>query len=458
MLAPEAGGVKIHLVAAPIGYALSGFSMTFIRLIVPLTWAALLGTQWAAAQGRDLTAGRSRVIVSSDIGGTDPDDFQSMVHFLLYADMFDVEGIISSPYGPGRREHILQVIDLYARDYANLRTHSAQYPPPDALRAIARQGAIDGAGPAGFGLPTEGSQWIVRCARRADPRPLWVLVWGGIDDLAQALHDAPDILPKLRVYFIGGPNKMWSVSAYNYIEVNHPKLWMIEANETYRGWFTGGNQAGEWGNTSFVSVHVAGRGALGDYFATLLKGTVKMGDSPSVVYLLGDTPGDPSRPGWGGKFARVWDGRKTVFTRLTTEADQVEAFGVTEFALPLPAGMSGKHTAKVLFDGRISAATTNDGRVLRFQFSPRDAKVWPYRMQSDFSGLDGQAGKFTAAPPPASRTRRASTVHPNWWIDDPDPAAAEGVHHGAKHINRWRVDFLRDFAARIARCQAPAVP
>ena len=51
---------------------------------------------------------RPRVIVSTDIGGTDPDDFQSMVHFLLYADMFDVEGLISSPYGPGRREHIEQ--------------------------------------------------------------------------------------------------------------------------------------------------------------------------------------------------------------------------------------------------------------------------------------------------------------------------------------------------------------
>ena len=42
-------------------------------------------------------------IVSTDIGGTDPDDFQSMVHFLVYADMFDVEGLVSSPYGPGRR-------------------------------------------------------------------------------------------------------------------------------------------------------------------------------------------------------------------------------------------------------------------------------------------------------------------------------------------------------------------
>ena len=237
-------------------------------------------------------------------------DTQSMVHFLLYADMFDVEGLVSSPYGPGRREHILEVIDHYERDYPNLKTHSASYPAPDALRAITRQGAIDSAGADGFGKATAGSDWIVRCARRPDPRPLYVLVWGGIDDLAQALHDAPEILPKLRVYFIGGPNKMWSVDAYNYIEQHHPSLWIVEANATYRGWFTGGNQAGDWGNAAFVAAHVAGRGALGDFFTTLLQGTIKMGDSPSVGYLLHGTPEDPSQPGGAGSSCASGTGEK----------------------------------------------------------------------------------------------------------------------------------------------------
>ena len=50
--------------------------------------------------------------------------------------------------------------------------------------------------------PTDGSDRIIRCARRPEPRPLYVLVWGGIKDVAQAPHDAPDVLPKLRVYFI----------------------------------------------------------------------------------------------------------------------------------------------------------------------------------------------------------------------------------------------------------------
>ncbi len=48
-------------------------------------------------EGGALTGERHRVIVSTDIGGTDPDDFQSMVHYLVYADVFDTEGIISSP-------------------------------------------------------------------------------------------------------------------------------------------------------------------------------------------------------------------------------------------------------------------------------------------------------------------------------------------------------------------------
>src|SRR5205085_1346060 len=172
--------------------------------------------------------------------------------------------------------------------------------------------------------------------------------------------------------------------------------WMIEANSTYRGWFVGGDQSGEWGNRSFVAVHVAGRGALGDFFATLLDGTIKMGDSPSVAYLLHNTLDDPSRPGWGGRFVRVWDGRKTVFERLTTERDSADAFGVVEFTVPVPAGMTDGDSVQMLFDGRIPAAGVRDGSVLRFRFSPRDAKVWPYAIRSSVRGLDGLSGRFTA--------------------------------------------------------------
>jgi hypothetical protein len=421
---------------------------TWTRALAIVVAAIVVQRPSQPPAGGALAGERPRVLVSTDIGGTDPDDFQSMVYLLFYADALDIEGLISSPYGPGRAAHIQEVIDEYAKDYPKLRAHASRYPAPDNLRALVKQGAIDSHGTTGVGAPTDGSRWIVAAARRPDPRPLHVLVWGGIDDLAQALHDAPDILPKLRVYFIGGPNKMWSVNAYDYIERQHPSLWMIEANSTYRGWFTGGTQTGDWSNAGFVMTHVAGAGALGRFFASKLA-SVKMGDCPSVASLLRGTSSDPSLPSWGGRFVRVWDGRKQIFDRLTTVADIVEAFGVVEIALRAPADTPATATARMVVDGRIPAVATNDAGVFRFRFSPRDAKVWPYVIESDVPGIGGLSGSFTAAPPPLERTRRASPTHPNWWTDDPDPSSAEGVHAGARSVSQWRDAFLRDFAERL---------
>jgi hypothetical protein len=285
--------------------------------------------------GGALDGHRPRVIVSTDIGGTDPDDFQSLVHLLLYADVLDLEGLISSPPGPGRKEDILNVIDRYARDFPNLRTYSDRYPTPEALEAVTRQGETEAAPYAGVRRTTEGSSWLVRCAGREDPRPLHVLVWGGLEDLAQALHDAPGIRPKLRVYWIGGPNKKWSPDAYHYVATHHPELWIIEANATYRGWFTGGNQSGGWGNQEFVARCVASQGALGAFFGTQLGGRLKMGDSPSVGWLLRGTPADPSQPGWGGQFVRAWERPYARFDRLPTPDDRMEVFGILEIVLPL---------------------------------------------------------------------------------------------------------------------------
>lgn len=438
-------------------------SQVFIRLtglqwlVLGLLSFLLVTTQsFANADDGALAGVRHRILVSTDIGGTDPDDVQSLVHLLVYADSFDLEGLVSSPYGPGRKEHILQVIDAYELDLPNLRAHAATapypYPTADALRAITKQGALDTPGAAGIGNATEGSDWIIQCAKRDDPRPLHLLVWGGIEDLAQSLHDAPEILPKLRVYFIGGPNKKWSVDAYNYVEQNHPKLWMIEANATYRGWFTGGNQKGEWNNKEFVIKHIAGQGALGKVFFEA-KADIKMGDTPSVARLLRGESEDPTKPGWGGSYVPIWDNRKTIFDRLTNGMDQVEVFGVTEFALPIPTGYTAKNSVTMIFNNGVPASNGFiDGNVLRFRFSPRDAFVWSYVIKSDFTQLDGKAGAFNAVPPPASRTKQRSVVHPNWWIDDPDLALAEGVHPGAKSVSRWREDFLQDFADRMKRC------
>lgn len=398
---------------------------------------------------------RYRTLVSTDIGGTDPDDFQSMVHLLLYADVLDIEGLLSSPYGQGRKEHILQVIDCYEQDFENLQTYSDRYLTPDALRAITKQGEIERAPYAGIRQSTEGSEWIVQCARRDDLRPLHVLAWGGIEDIAQALHDAPDILPKLRVYWIGGPNKKWSPDAYQYIVDHHPELWIIETNAAYRGWFTGGNQSGEWGNSEFVAQHIADHGALGDFFNTQLGGTIKMGDTPSVGWLLKGTPEDPSKPGWGGQFVRAWDRPHTVFDRLTTAADQIEAFCIFELVLPVGSEIPTNPEASMQIENQsLTGDFRSDGSV-RFRFSPKSDQAWRYTIHSNIQSLDGKTGEMISFIPPSNLAKSPSAKYPNWWTDDPSPENMEGKHIGAKTVNRWREAFLGDFAERMKRCNVP---
>jgi hypothetical protein len=415
-------------------------------------FTALLATSCPAAPSNP----RPRVIVSSDIGGTDFDDFQSFVHLLVYADRIDLEGMIASPWGAARnrQENILKIVDAYAKDYPNLRTYSDHYPAPDTLRGLTKQGGLDSADLRGWGERTEGSDWIIRCAQRDDPRPLWLLVWGGIDDLAQALHDEPSIKAKLHVYFIGGPNKKWSATAYDYIAREHRDLWIIEANATYRGWFLGGNQTGDLANAAFVREHVKGRGALGAYFATIAD-KIKMGDTPSLAYLFGATPENPATDSWGGRFVRAWDRPRAVFDRAPTAADVVETYAIIDLVYrptgPAPAGAQ----ANLVLEWQTFAGFADDAGAWHFVVSPKDAKTWTYTLQSTVPGLDGLSGGFTTQMPAPERARQPSTLYPHWWTDDPDPAAAESREPGARHISRWREDFLRDFAARMLRCTSP---
>jgi len=394
---------------------------------------------------------KPRIIVSTDIGGTDPDDFQSMVHLLLYADVLDIEGLISSPFGPGRKADILTVIDQYEKDFTRLAVSNPAYPAPEKLRRLSKQGETALAPYEGFRKPTEGSNWIVSRARVEDERPLYVLVWGGIEDLAQALHDAPDILPKLRVYWIGGPNKKWSPDAYQYIADNHPKLWIIESNASYRGWFVGGDQSGNWGNKSFVDAYVKGRGALGDFFVGQLGGVIKMGDSPSVSWALHKNPERAEQPGWGGHYVSAWKRPHKVFRRVTTKSDKIEEFGIFELDLPIKNETTKKVTAAMHIGNQSLAGYVNNGRV-RFRFSPKGARVFDYTLESSDPSLNGLKGSLTAVATVSGQ--KADAIRPNWWVDNPDPSYKEGPHIGAKTVNKWRQKFLEDFAKRLERLDA----
>lgn len=290
----------------------TGFNLVMIVVLSIIVIVVFGSAPVLALGGGALAGNRYRVIISSDIGGSDEDDIQSLIHYLVYSDLFDTEGIISSPPGKGRKADILKVIGEYEKDYPNLIGHSDRsatqmadkYPTPDYLRSISMQGAIDPAPKQGYTNPTEGSQWIIHCAKKKDQRPLYVLVWGSITDIAQALHDDPGIKEKIRVHFIASWNQRQDQNSFAYIDKNHPDLWCIYNNSTFRGWYVGGQQDGDFGNKSFVEKYVKDHGALGVYFSTLKGGSIKMGDTPSYAYLLRGNPDDPTQESWSGRFIR----------------------------------------------------------------------------------------------------------------------------------------------------------
>ena len=258
---------------------------------------------------------KPRVIVSTDIGGSDPDDYQSMVHYLVYADLLDTEGLISSPPYAGRKFNILEVIDKYETDYINLVSHSDAFPTPQSLRNVTKQGAIKASPPAGYSVATEGSNWIIQQAMISDWRPLWILVWGSITDVAQAVHDNPTIKNNIRVYSIGNWNTIKDRNARNYLYNNHSDLWWIETDTTFLGMFRGGDQSGDLSNWTFVEHHIRHHGALGDFYFSK-KSDIKMGDTPSVLYLLWGNPDTPTTEHWGGMFRTTSHGNN-YWTDLT---------------------------------------------------------------------------------------------------------------------------------------------
>ena len=248
------------------------------------------------------------VIISTDIGGDDPDDYQSLIHLLLYGDRFSLQGFISSPPGKGRIANIFEVLNAYQQDYQHLYLHNRKFPHPDTLKGITKQGAIDVQQKE---LPTdlsEGAAWIIEKSNELFPEYLYILVWGSLTDVAQAVHHRPSIKKNIRIYSIGSWNTKLDPKARDYLFSQHKDLWWIENNSSFRGMYKGGFQDGDWGNESFVNRYVKDYGALGKLFWEKKK-DIKMGDTPSVLFFLSGNPDNPTLSSWGGTFYQPFSDR-----------------------------------------------------------------------------------------------------------------------------------------------------
>src|SRR5256885_6316827 len=122
--------------------------------------------------------GRIRVIIETDAGG-DPDDEQSLVRFLLYANEWDVEGIIANRPVARNGENqntertglgiVRATVKAYGQCYSNLVQHDSRYPKPEQLleRTVA-----------GYDDTEDGVKLVVAAVDRDDPRPIWFCNWG----------------------------------------------------------------------------------------------------------------------------------------------------------------------------------------------------------------------------------------------------------------------------------------
>jgi len=399
---------------------------------------------------------KPRILISTDIGGTDPDDNQSMAHFLMYSNLFHTEGLISSPsYGDGSVKDIFKMIDLYEKDLPKLLKHEKKYPSPDYLRSITKQGRHGAAPFSGYQTSTEGSDWIIQCAKKKADQPLWVLVWGGLDDLAQALHDAPEIQDKIRVYWIGGPNKKWSVNSYAYIAQNFPDLWFIECNSSYRGFFSDKDMPDSLSNKNYYNRYIKGAGHLGKDFVNYYEGVVKMGDTPSLFYMMDGDPADPLKESWGGSFEKLTRSPRYVFDRPTTLSDTAGVYSVIEFhfkgpEINIPAD-SACFTLAVkakVGEQKWQGFYLGNGRYA-VRYTPKETEILTYEINSEIPGFPKRSGQLVIDNSWPGKTQNSDfKLGRSWYTDRTDPQLFDGKWQGGKTVQKWRNDALLDWAKR----------
>jgi hypothetical protein len=297
-----------------------------------------------AAQSLDAAALKPRLVVLTDIapGDREPDDQESLVRLLVYADRFEIEGLIAGS-GWNNSGHAYPVvwldilkatIDAYEKDLPNLIKRSGQtnllsvdaesqrqelgyWPSPAYLRSRTMLGSLKlGFKQIGETNHSAGSDFLFRLADEDDARPIYVAVWGGANTFAQAVwrgqqertpEQLKTFLRKFRVYTITDQDKDWGakvpfeISSHQWLRHEFERdlmfiwdesAWLYHCDAGKNGW-------------SRYETEIQQRGHLGKLYPKYKYGVE--GDTPSFLYVLPNglnQPEEPGAGGWGGFFAR----------------------------------------------------------------------------------------------------------------------------------------------------------
>jgi hypothetical protein len=259
--------------------------------------------------------GRIRLIIETDAGG-DPDDEQSLVRFLLYANEWDVAGIIvnrplsrdGENLNPERTGLgvVRRLVKAYGECYPSLAKHDARYPAPEDLlkRTIA-----------GYDDTEEAVKLIIGEVDRPDPRPLWYSDWGTDNGTARNnLRRALDQVRRERGeegYAVFKRRLRLSSAdkfAEHTTELQPPfPLWVdtfrpeLEGKRWYHR-FSGLTATA--GGFDLKRDVLTGHGPLGAMYPTNTTHVQKEGDTMTFLYLVPTGMNDPEQPAWGS-----WGGR-----------------------------------------------------------------------------------------------------------------------------------------------------
>lgn len=277
---------------------------------------------------------KPRVIVLTDIEN-EPDDAMSLVRFLTYSNQWDVEGLVATTSIHQKNKtaawRIREILAAYAKVRENLLQHEPGYPTADHLQSVVKEGRKDyGMNAVGEGMDSPGSEGIIAAVDRDDQRPVWVLVWGGPNCLAQALwkvqntrspEEVIKFVSKLRVYTISDQDDSgpWIRKTFPYLFYiaspgfhpfggYHNSTWTGISGDRFHGRFAGGNFSIV--DNPWLDKHVRSKGPLGaEYPQTTF---IMEGDSPSFLFLINNGLGNPEHPDWGS-----WGGRYEFYQPRT---------------------------------------------------------------------------------------------------------------------------------------------